>query len=119
MSSGCHELLRREDGPALLITSVDDVLAVVGSMGEGLPGDNAPVSDVRAELDLLDPLARAVFDGVPARRFAHPDEVAARSGVGTLDVIRSLPALDEAGLIERDGTGLRISSRVRAMSRPP
>lgn len=119
MSRGCHELLRREDDPAQLVTCVDDVLAVVGSVGEGLPGDAAPVTDVRAELDLLDPLARTVFDGVPARRFAHPDEVAARSGVGTLDVIRSLPALDEAGLIERDGVGLRISARVRAMSRAP
>lgn len=119
MSAGCHELLRREEDPALLVTSVDDVLAVVGTIGEGLRAGPAPVGDVRAELDLLDPLARAVFDGLRARRFAHPDEVAARSGVGTLDVIRALPALDEAGLIERDGTGLRISARVRSMNRPP
>ncbi len=117
MSTGCHDLVRREENPALLVTSVDDVLAVVGSIGEGLPGDKAPVADVRAELDLLDPLARTVFDGLPARRYARPDEVAARSGVGTLDVIRALPALDEAGLIERDGTGLRISARVRARTR--
>jgi DNA processing protein len=63
-------------------------------------------------------MARTVFDGLPARRYARPDEVAARSGVSALDVIRALPALDEAGLVERDGSGLRISARVRAMTRP-
>ena len=118
MSTGCHDLLRREEEPALLVASVDDVLAVVGSVGEGLPGDKAPVADVRSELDLLDPMARTVFDGLPARRYARPDEVAARSGVSALDVIRALPALDDAGLVERDGSGLRISARVRAMTRP-
>jgi DNA processing protein len=118
MSTGCHDLLRRDEDPALLVTSADDVLAVVGSVGEGLPGDKAPVADVRSELDLLDPMARTVFEGLQARRYARPDEVAVRSGVSALDVIRALPALDEAGLVERDGSGLRISARVRAMTRP-
>ena len=115
LSAGCHDLLRREKDPALLVTSVDDVLAVVGAVGEGLgDGQHEPVTDVRAELDLLDPTARAVFDGLPARRFASADEVAARSGVSALDVIRSLPALDAAALVERGAAGFRIAARVRA-----
>ena len=36
MSAGCHELIRRERDPALLVTCVDDVLAVVGAVGEGI-----------------------------------------------------------------------------------
>ncbi len=118
MSAGCHDLLRREEDPALLVTSASDVLAVVGSIGEGLPGDKVPVADIRSELDLLDPVTRTVFEGLPARRYARPDEVAARSGVSALEVIRALPALAQAGLVERDGSGLRISARVRAMTRP-
>lgn len=119
MSVGCHQLLRRDPDPALLVTCVDDVLAVVGSIGEGLgaPGGGGPkVTDVRAELDLLTPVERAVFDGLPARRYAGAEEIAARSGVGPLDVVRALPALDAAGLVEADGVGFRAARRVRADS---
>ena len=70
-------------------------------------------ADVRAELDELDPVARSVFDGLHARRFARPEEVAARSGVSALDVIRALPVLDLAGLIECSDAGYRIAARLR------
>jgi DNA processing protein len=128
MSVGCHQLLRRVEAPALLVTSVDDVLATVGAAGEGLSGEGpaggvggapAGVGDIRTELDLLDPLARTVFDGLRARRFAAPAEIAARSGVGALDVVRALPALDLAGLVETSDAGYRIAARVRARSPGP
>jgi DNA processing protein len=86
-------------------------------MGEGLEAGSAaaePVGDLRSELDGLDPVVRAVFEGLPARRYARAEELAARSGVSPLDVIRVLPALDDAGLLERDGTGFRVAARVRA-----
>jgi DNA processing protein len=87
-------------------------------MGEGLIDDRRdPVADVRADLDRLDPTTRAVFEGLTARRFATAEEVAARSGVSALDVIRALPALDAAALVERGATGFRIAARVRA--KPP
>jgi hypothetical protein len=54
-----------------------------------------------------------VFDGLPARRFAAPDEIAARSGVGALVVMRSLPVLELAGLLEPGDGGYRIAARVR------
>ena len=150
MSVGCHDLLRHDTDPALLVTSVDDVLAVVGSMGEGLGGgpvhdvgrrsglgdggrgdggpggggrgsvsvgDRARPGDIRVELDRLDPTARRVFEGLPARRFARPAEVATRSGVSALEVIRALPALDLAGLIENRNDGYRIAARLRAAGR--
>jgi DNA processing protein len=113
MSVGCHQLLRGQPEAAMLVTSVDDVLAVVGSIGEGLDTEKGTVSDVRAELDLLDPTARSVFEGLHAQRFSGPAEVAARSGVSAVDVIRALPALDLAGLIESSGTGYRIAARLR------
>lgn len=120
MSAGCHGLLRDDVQPALLITSVTDVLAVVGAAGEGL--DFVPTStttDLRAELDGLEALSRQVFEGLPARRYATPDEIALRSGVGPLEVVRVLPALDLAGLIEQNGGRYRISTRARAAARAP
>jgi DNA processing protein len=120
MSAGCHALLRDEVQPALLVASVADVLAVVGASGEGLDDAGTPAgqphgpADLRTELDGLDPVGRRVFEGLPVRRFATPDEISLRSGVGPLDVVRAVPALDMAGLVEHRDGGYRISARVRA-----
>lgn len=114
LSVGCHALLRDETAPALLVTSVDDVLAVVGSIGEGLSVRPAGATDVRDELDRLDAGARSVFDGLHARRFSGVDEIAARSGVSAMEVVRALPTLDLAGLIETVDDGYRIAQRLRA-----
>lgn len=119
MSVGCHRLLRQDSAPALLVTSVEDVLAVVGSIGEGLDTTVASMStapqvdDLRGTLDQLDPMARRVFDGLPARGATSEDEVALRSGVSPVEVMRALPALRIAGLIEAGPDGLRISPTFR------
>jgi DNA processing protein len=118
MSTGCHGLIRCDGGlgPALLVGSAADVLAVVGRAGEGLPDGTGggPVDDVRAELDDLDPVARRVYEGLGARRFAHPDEIGARGGVSPLDVIRTLPLLELAGLVESSDAGYRIARRSKS-----
>jgi DNA processing protein len=115
MSAGCHRLLRLQPTPATLVTSVDDVLAMVGSPGEGLaePGDMHPAEDVRDELERLDPVARRVFDGLPATRFAGLEEIAARSGVPGVAVLRAMPLLDLADLVESGHDGYRIAARLR------
>ena len=100
MSVGCHALLRREQDPAVLVACADDVLALVGAAGEGLTEPSTEVADVRSELEALDPVARRVFEGLPARRWVAAEEVAARSGVGPVEVIRALPRLELAGLVE-------------------
>jgi DNA processing protein len=123
MSVGCHGLIRGDGGlgPALLVTSAADVLAIVGGAGEGLSdgggggaGDTGAVHDVRAELDELDPVARRVYEGLGARRFARPDEIGARGGVSPLEVIRALPLLELAGLAESSDAGYRIARRPRS-----
>jgi DNA processing protein len=120
-SAGCHNLIRRDVRPALLVSSVDEVLAVVGGLGEGSGGPVGGTEDgsvtaeaartpgLRARLDGLDRTARRVFEGLYARRFAHPDEIAARSGVGPLEVIRALPTLELAGLLEVGDEGYRVA----------
>ena len=112
MSAGCHDLLRR-DPPALLVTSVDDVLDVVGGVGES-PVRPSDAPDVRqSAIDSLDPVARRVLDGLRARGRARPDEIAIRCGVSTVEVIRALPALDLAGLLDTADAGYRLSRPAR------
>ena len=112
MSVGCHALLRRADDPAVLVTSARDVLDVITAfdpdpVGAGTPGSEPDVSPRRAALDGLDPLAKRVFDGLSACRHELPDAIARRSGVSPLDVIRMLPVLDLAGLLDESGGGYR------------
>ena len=124
MSAGCHELLRRDDDRAILITSVDDVLAVVGSIGEGLEADrsgdevDAGCDSTTVVLDRLDPSARRVFDGLPARGWVPEDALAVRSGVSPGEVLRALPVLRLAGLLESSADGHRIAASARKTGRP-
>lgn len=114
MSAGCHQLLRREPEPAILVAGVDDVMTVIGGLGQmSPPGSDRSPGDVRDELDQLDPVARRVFDGLPSRRPARPDEIAVRCGVSALEVIRALPVLELAGLLETSDAGYRIARRLR------
>ncbi|MEO6887140.1 MAG: DNA-processing protein DprA [Jatrophihabitantaceae bacterium] len=116
MSIGCHNLIRAESNPAILVTCLDDVLAVVGGSSDvpQISAGQLPSTDgLREVLDRLDPSARRVFDGLFARRFARPDEIAVRSGTSALEVIRALPTLDLARLIETGDAGYRIAARLR------
>jgi DNA processing protein len=122
MSAGCHALLRRDVEPARLVTSVDDVLEIVGSAGEGLLATPTVAlvdgGDLRDVLDRLDPIAKRVFDGMPVRRPAREDEIARRCGVSSVEVIRALPALRMAGLIESTDEGFRMAAVFRKRTRP-
>jgi DNA processing protein len=110
MSVGCHDLLRREDYDALLVGSVAEVAAVVAGISEDAGDATSRASGRRELLDQLDPIAARVFDGLPARGWRTEDEVSARSGVAVRDVLRALPALRSAGLIESAEQGHRIVS---------
>jgi DNA processing protein len=111
LSAGCHALLRREENPAILVTGAEDVLAVVGSIGEGLgSGGGRERTGRNDRLDQLDPTARRVFDGLLTRRFCGPDEIATRSGVRVVEVLRALPELELAGLVESADGQYRVAA---------
>jgi DNA processing protein len=110
-SAGCHWLIARERDPARLVGDVGAVLEAIGSAGD-LPVPAAPGAsrgtDVSDRLDALDPTARQVFDGFPARAWIGLDKLAVAAGLPPLAVIRALPRLELDGLVEASAEGYRI-----------
>ncbi len=118
MSAGCHDLIKREQNPAHLVASVDDILEIVGPIGgagtsASLRADADPASrrDARAHDD-LDPAARAVLDGFPARGWVTENDLALSSALGIPAVLQALPILRLAGLIEFGAEGARLRREV-------
>jgi DNA processing protein len=111
-SAGCHRLLARDEGRARLVASVNDVLELVGGARDARTEPDPERQkgfDLSARLDTVDPLERQVFDGFPARAWTNPDRLAAATGLSPIAVMRSLPMLELAGLVESSVQGYRIS----------
>jgi DNA processing protein len=124
MSAGCHALLRGDNtAHTVLVASVEHVLEAIGTAGEGIDGsasDDAAAPDLlRQRIDLLDSRARRVFDGLPARQPVREDELARRAGMPVVEVIRALPELRLAGLVESTDEGFRLAAAFRKRSQPP
>jgi DNA processing protein len=125
-SAGCHWLISRSAGPARLVSCVQDVLESIGASSDlELPTDAsepgaADTAGLRAaRVDALDPAARRIFDAFPSRGWIGPDRLAVAAGVGPLDVIRALPALELAGLVEASGDGYRVAREPRVTAGTP
>jgi DNA processing protein len=107
-SAGCHRLLQEED--ARLVTGVEDVLEMVGALGDDLAAVRP--TEVRPR-DGLDPVAQRVLDGLPARGAAPADRIAVEAGVPIIDVLRSLPILEIRRFVEQGDTGWRLGPAAR------
>ncbi|WP_369134408.1 DNA-processing protein DprA [Modestobacter sp. I12A-02662] len=105
MSVGCHELLRDQEAEAVLVASAAHVLDAVGSFGHDLARPAERAADPR---DGLSDVARRVLDACPVRIGVPPERLASVAGVDAVDVLRVLPALELADLVEWTGTGWRL-----------
>jgi len=106
MSVGSHQILRAEG--ARLVTTAAEVIEEVGQIGDDL----APLVHGRErEHDHLGPTLNQVLDGVPARPSVGPETIAANVGLSLRVVLRSLPALKDAGFVTQDESGWRLSRR--------
>ncbi|MFD2091296.1 DNA-processing protein DprA [Blastococcus deserti] len=105
MSVGCHELLRDEDVGATLVASADHVIEAVGGIGTDLA---PPPERPTGPRDGLGDLAARVLDACPVRTGVSPERLAAIAGCDVLEVLRVLPALELADLVEWTGTGWRL-----------
>lgn len=99
MSVGCHEILR-EHPDARVVAGVAHILEEVGRIGADLA---PPARGPERDRDRLDPLAARVLDGVPARRSAGHDQIAAAAGVDIRTAMRQLSLLEELGFVVRRG----------------
>ena len=111
MSVGCHELLRGEEGEegeprALLVASAAHVLDAVGRLGADLADPPARPAGPR---DGLSDVAVRVLDACPVRVGVSPERLARIAGCAVLDVLRVLPALELAELVQWTGTGWRVA----------
>jgi DNA processing protein len=115
MSVGCHELLRDEEAGATLIASAAHVIEAVGSLGTDLA---APPDRPSSPRDGLSDLAARVLDACPVRSGATPERLAAIAGCDVLDVLRVLPALELADLVQWTGTGWRLAPPAKGTGGP-
>jgi DNA processing protein len=110
MSVGCHELLRNTERGAVLVTSAAEVVEQVGRLGEDLA---SPAERPGTPRDSLSDVARRVLDACPVRAGAPPERLAAVAGCEVVDVLRVLPALELADLVEWTGSGWRVTRGAR------
>ena len=115
MSVGCHELLRDSEVGATLVASVDHVIEAVGGIGVDLAD---PVVRPSGPRDGLSDLAARVLDACPVRTGVSPERLAAVAGCDVLEVLRVLPALELADLVQWTGTGWRLAPRPKPTDGP-
>jgi DNA processing protein len=111
MSVGCHELLRDAEIQATLVASVGHVIEAVGGIGTDLA---EPVDRPSRPRDGLSDLAARVLDACPVRTGVSPERLAAVAGCDVLEVLKVLPALELAELVQWTGTGWRIAPPPKA-----
>ncbi|MEZ0076808.1 DNA-processing protein DprA [Planotetraspora sp. GP83] len=102
-SEGCHVLIRQ--GKAVCVTSVEEVIELVGSIGADLaPERRGPVRP----RDGLDDETRRVLEAVPARGGAGPATIAVAAGVDMTTALSCLGSLTAAGFVEPVARGWRL-----------
>ena len=107
MSAGCHDQLRFPGEPAICVTAVEEVLDVVGALG-----DDAAVA-LRGPVgprDGLSDTVRLVLDAVPVHTGLGEASIARAAGVSSLVVQQVLPPLLAHGLVERTQDGWRLTA---------
>ncbi|TFV58798.1 DNA-protecting protein DprA [Geodermatophilus sp. DF01-2] len=107
MSVGCHELLRDAELGAVLVASAAHVVETVGRLGEDLADPPERPTGAR---DGLSDLAVRVLDACPVRNGVSPERLATVAGCDVLDVLRVLPVLELADLVERTDAGWRVAA---------
>jgi len=94
VSVGCHALLR---AGAHVITRPEELVELIGHMGELAPDEQRPVS----ALDGLTDTDKRVYDALPARGSRTADEVAVAAGLPPTQVLGPLAVLELSGLVVR------------------
>ncbi|MCX5393468.1 DNA-processing protein DprA [Streptomyces sp. NBC_00094] len=103
LSAGVHELLR---GDAVLVTDAQEIVELVGAMGELAPARRGPV----LPRDLLAPATAHILEAVPARGPTPTTVIARRAGTHPDDTLAKLYELHSLGFVERYGEGWQLTN---------
>jgi DNA processing protein len=107
LSAGVHELLR--EGGAV-VTGADDVIELVGSIGDDLaPLRRGPVEP----RDLLPPATARVLEALPAKGAADCLVIAHSSGTERDETLARLHELMSLGFVERRGEQWQLTEDAR------
>ncbi|MEU5403093.1 DNA-processing protein DprA [Streptomyces sp. NPDC005963] len=96
LSAGVHELLR---GEGVLVTDADEIVELVGEMGELAPVRRGPV----LPRDLLDAVSVRVLEALPARGAVDCARLARIAGTVPEETLSKLYGLHALGFVERHG----------------
>ncbi|HSI93070.1 MAG TPA: DNA-processing protein DprA [Jiangellaceae bacterium] len=106
MSGGCHKLIR--EGAAVLVTDAAEVADAVGEFGvDAAPQKRGPDHP----LDRLGPVARDVYEAMPARRVVTADQICHETGLSIPACVAALGELATDGFVRRTDGGWRLTGR--------
>ncbi|GAA1014598.1 DNA protecting protein DprA [Acrocarpospora pleiomorpha] len=103
VSAGCHALIR--EARATCVTSVPEIIELVGSIGDDLAPTLRGPSYPR---DSLNEESKRVLDAVPARTPAGPATIASAAALPLTTTLSCLGGLESAGYILRTPDGWRL-----------
>ncbi|WP_455431172.1 recombinase family protein [Streptomyces bikiniensis] len=103
LSAGVHELLR---GDATLVTDAEEIVELVGDMGQLAPTRRGPV----LPRDLLAPATAHVLEAVPAHGPTPTTVIARRAGTHPDETLAKLYELHSLGFVERYGAGWQLTN---------
>ncbi|MFI7386958.1 DNA-processing protein DprA [Streptomyces sp. NPDC049813] len=102
LSGGVHELLRKE---GVLVTDAEEVVELVGAMGELAPERRGPV----LPRDLLPAATARVLAALPGRGARTVAEIGREAGTSADDTIGRLYELRSLGFVERHGESWQLT----------
>ena len=91
---------------AVLVASAAHVVDAIGAIGDDLA---EPAERPSTPRDGLSDIAVRVLDACPVRVGVAPERLARIAGCDVLDVLKVLPALELAGLVQWTGQGWRLT----------
>ncbi|MFE0702837.1 DNA-processing protein DprA [Streptomyces sp. NPDC058872] len=103
LSAGVHELLR---GDATLVTDVEEIVELIGDIGELAPVRRGPV----LPRDLLAASTARVLEAIPAGGPTPATVIARRAGTTPDDTLAKLYELHSLGFVVRYGEGWRLTN---------
>jgi len=103
-SEGVHQMLR--SGEAVVVTSGQEVLEMIGAAGEHLICEEMEPALPRDQITLRE---QQILDAVPVASGAPVDSIALTAGISMLTVQGALEVLRDRGLVTLSGDGWRLT----------